>query len=252
MSSFITNFSSIGVTPKDTPDLKVKKSFLVFLAAFMSGGGLLWGTIALSYGLAQESMIPYGYVAISIINVGAFAFSKNFRLARFVQIFISLLLPFMFQWSLGGFFSSGLIMLWSILALVASPSFQSPKSSLIWLFLFLSLTIGSALYDDAFFQGKPEILPDQSLLFLTLNAAVISSIVYGLVIYYVSRNNAAQNEVRKSGEKMKMLYHSIKKKNRELEKTKADLEKSKSMLQGMTSKQIEINENLLKKSGMIK
>lgn len=250
--SFINSFSSVGVTPKDTPDLKAKKSFLVFLAAFMSGGGLLWGTIAISYGLVAESMIPYGYVAISILNIGAFSFSKNFRLARFVQILISLLLPFMFQWSLGGFFSSGLIMLWAILALVASPSFQSKRSSVIWLILFLGLTAASAIYDDTFYQSKPEILADHSLLFLALNAAVISSIVYGLVIYYVSRSDQAQEEVKKSGEKLRSLYANLKQKNAALEKAQKDLQVTKEKLQAMTSKQIQINEGLLKKSGMIK
>ncbi|MFK7953975.1 MAG: hypothetical protein AB8B73_14100 [Ekhidna sp.] len=250
--SVINNFSTIGVTPQDTPELKAKKSFLVFLAAFMSGGGLLWGTIAMYHGLIIESLIPYGYVVISLVNIVALSFFKNFGLARFVQILISLLLPFMFQWSLGGFFSSGLIMLWAILALVASPSFQSKRSSVIWLVLFLGLTAGSAIYDDSFYQSKPEILADHSLLFLTLNAAVISSIVYGLVIYYVSRSDQAQEEVKKSGEKLRMLYANIKQKNAALEKAQKELQATKDKLQAMTSKQIKINESLLKKSGMIK
>lgn len=104
------------------------------------------------------------------------------------------MLPFLFQWSLGGFFSSGVIMLWALLALVASPSFQTPKSSFIWLFLFLVFTTLSAVFQDYFYTLKPDILGDQSLLFVSLNAAVIGSIVFLLVIYFVQRSYVAQEE----------------------------------------------------------
>lgn len=124
---------------------------------------------------------------------------------------MSLLLPFVFQWALGGFFSSGLIMLWSLLALVASPSFQSAKSSIIWLVLYLLLTIISALYEDFFFAFKPAILADQSLLFISLNSAVVGAIVFALVVFFVERSNVAQKEANKANESLKeqqeLLFH---------------------------------------------
>ncbi len=160
----------------------------------MSGGGVLWGSISLANGLVFQSLIPYAYTVVSVFNLWYFHRSKDFGTVRFIQILISLLLPFFFQWVLGGFFSSGMIMLWALLALVASPSFQSPKSSVVWLLLFLFLTVVSAVFQDYFYSLKPDILPDQSLLFMTLNASVICAIVFGLVIYFVHQNNVAQEE----------------------------------------------------------
>ncbi len=186
--------SSLGHLPDDTADIRTKKSFLVYLAVFMSGGGVLWGSISLANGLVFQSLIPYAYTVVSVFNLWYFHRSKDFGTVRFIQILISLLLPFFFQWVLGGFFSSGMIMLWALLALVASPSFQSPKSSVVWLILFLFLTVVSAVFQDYFYSLKPDILPDQSLLFITLNASVICAIVFGLVIYFVHQNNVAQEE----------------------------------------------------------
>ncbi len=225
MKQFFINLSTIGHLANDDADAKVKKSFLVFLALFMSGGGLLWGTIALLNGLLYQSMIPYGYTVLSAFNLIYFKRSKNFSRVRFVQIFISLMLPFLFQWSLGGFFSSGLIMLWALLALVASPSFQTPKSSIIWLVLFIAFTIVSAVFQDFFYTLKPEILGDQSLLFISLNAGVIGSIVFFLVIYFVQRSNDAQIEIQKA--------------NQDLEGQKEELNSQKDVLQ---SALVETNE----------
>jgi methyl-accepting chemotaxis protein len=193
----------MGHLPGDDSDTRVKKSFLVYLALFMSGGGILWGTIAIAYGLVFQSLIPYAYTIISSGNLYYFNRSKNFRRVRFIQVLISLMLPFLFQWSLGGFFSSGLLMLWALLALVASPSFQSPKSSIIWLVFFLILTVISALFQDFFYTLKPDILKDQSLLFITLNAAVIGAIVFFLVVFFVQRSNDAQEEVKVANEDLK-------------------------------------------------
>lgn len=192
----VISLSTIGHLPDEDQEGKVKKSFLIYLALFMSGGGLLWGTIAIANGLTVQSLIPYGYTIITVFNLYYFWKSKNFESTRFVQIFISLILPFLFQWSLGGFFSSGALMLWSLLALVASPSFQSPKSSVIWLVMFVLLTTISAVFESFFYTLKPDILGDQSLLFIAVNATVIGSIIFFLVIYFVQRSNSAQEEIQ--------------------------------------------------------
>jgi hypothetical protein len=58
-------------------------------------------------GLYLQGLIPYGYVVLSVINFYTFHKSKNFKGARFFQVLISLLLPFAFQFVMGGFLASG-------------------------------------------------------------------------------------------------------------------------------------------------
>lgn len=256
MASVIQQYLSIGQTPSDIPAVKVRKSFLVFLATFMSCGGIIWGSIALAYGLVWQSFIPYGYVAISLVNILLFGMLKEFNFARSVQLFISLLLPFLFQWSLGGFFSSGLIMLWAILAVTSAPALGGVKFSLIWMGLYLVLGIASFNYDGFFVSNKPEILADQSLLFLTLNTLVISSIVFGLVIFYVGQSQKAQQEAQAINDKLKQVSIQLKKKNQqlataqdELKESNMKLEESKVNLERINEKQQHINHMLMKDQG---
>lgn len=233
MINWINSFSTIGHLPTDSTEIKIEKSFLVFLACFMSGGGVLWGTISIAHGLVLQSTIPYGYIVISVINMTYFKYSKNFRVVRFVQILNSLVLPFLFQWSLGGFFPSGIIMLWAILALVASLSFNDLKSSFIWLVLYLTGTIVSGYFDDYFLARKPVILEDQSVMFTVLNVAVISTIFFGLVLYFVLGN-------RKDRAKLALATQELEKLNTELQK---NLEEKQGIIHDLKKTQTKLIES---------
>lgn len=256
MSNVFQNYLSLGQGASDNPELKVRKSFLVFLATFMSCGGIIWGSIALFYGLVWQAMIPYGYVLVSLFNLIVFAYVKEFNFARSLQLFISLLLPFFFQWSLGGFFSSGLIMLWAILAVTSAPALGDVKFSFFWMLLYLLGGIVSFAFEDVFLSYKPDILQDQSLLFLVLNTTIISTIVFGLVIFYVNRSMRAQIEVQKINDKLKHVSIQLKKKNQQLavaqealKKSNRNLEGTKDNLERINEKQQQINLQLMKEQG---
>ena len=190
---------AIGHSPDDNEDVKLQKRFLICLALFMSVGGIIWGAITIFYDLYFQSVIPLGYVLLSCFNMLYFYFSKNYNRVRNFQIFISLILPFLFQWSLGGFQATGSIMLWSSLALIASLSFQRIKVTMIWLGLFIALTIFSAWIDPYLIDHmKPAILKDFSLLFTVLNITTIITIVFGLTVYLIYGLQSAQKKLRKN------------------------------------------------------
>lgn len=258
MTSAIKHFSSIGHKLGDSEEIKVQKSFLVFLATFMSLGGLVWGSLTMYYGILVPSLIPFGYVAISFVNIVAFKYSKNFRVARSIQVLISLILPFMFQASLGGFLPSGMVMLWSVLALLASLSFEKVGFALIWLALFVAGAITLYVYDDYFFQFKPAILSDVSLGFLALNAIIISSIIFALVYFFVLLSKEARVELEESNKMIRSLNTNLISKAKQLQKAQVALQASnqelmdsKEKLLEITTKQTEINENLLKQRGIL-
>jgi hypothetical protein len=202
MASILTGLSKIGHKQKDTEDIRIQKSFLVYLAIFMSVGGIVWGTVSVSYELYFQSIFPYGYVLVSIINMLIFYQTKNIKIVRFIQVLISLILPFAFQWSLGGFSASGIIMLWAILSLIASLSFQSIRTSINWLLVYIAMTIASAYFDDYAKALKPDVLPEGSVTFVVINLVLISSIVFGLVVFFVHRYRLAEVDLQKQKDQL--------------------------------------------------
>ena len=182
--SLLVRLGEIGNQPDHSEADRLKRRFLVYMGAFMAGGGLLWGTLAAAYQLWLPAVVPYGYTALTIVNLTLFWVSKRFAPVRFVQVLISLLLPFLFQWTLGGWVSSGAVMLWSMLAIVGAMTFSDARAVVGWLVVYVLLCALSALLDPVVqAQFAIGVSGTTSILFFAINIVVVSSLVFGLMIY---------------------------------------------------------------------
>ena len=106
----LLRLGAIADKPGDDDEQRLRHRLLIFGGLAMSGGGLLWGTLSVVFGLVLEAIVPYAYVVLTAVNLLVLKTTKRFGPARIVQIGASLLLPFAFQWALGGFMTSGAMM----------------------------------------------------------------------------------------------------------------------------------------------
>lgn len=148
----------------------------------MSGGGILWGSLCLGFNLHFQSAIPYGYTFLTFINLFFFNLYKNFTFAARFQVFMSLILPFLFQWLLGGFQETGVVMIWALLSLLGSMTFRNIKESVVWLALFVLLTIASG-FIEPYIIFLTVATTNVKTLFFIINITTVTLIVTGLMIY---------------------------------------------------------------------
>lgn len=197
LKTFIERIGDLGVEEKDDDLLKNKKRFLMYQSILMSFGGVLWGVICLTIDKPFQSIIPFGYIILTSINVFLFLRFRRFFLAHSFQTFISLLLPFFLQWSLGGFYESGGVGIWALLALASSLSYTNKNNSLLWLLAFLVLSIFSGIFDaefSSFFRiGKMQ--ESQAVVFVIMNTTIVSLLIFVLIIFYVDQNNSSYHKV---------------------------------------------------------
>lgn len=179
----ITKLGAIGNVSTNTAAERIHRSFLIYMSILMSFGGLTWGGLASYFDLFWPSLIPYGYVGFTIVNLTYFAFSKRFRFFHSLQVSMSISLPFIFQLSIGGFSASGAVMLWSLVPLVAIMTFSTKKSNIRWLIIYILGTLATGLLDFWVRPDQAEMLPDVSTLLFLLNIIMVSGIVCGLVIF---------------------------------------------------------------------
>ncbi|MBI3259810.1 MAG: hypothetical protein HYZ54_10105 [Ignavibacteriae bacterium] len=199
MKELIARISRIGIFPNDDDNTILKKQFLVYQGLAMSCGGLLWGIMLLAFNYPIQSIIPFGYTVITVFNFYFFNRKKNFVVCRNVQTTISLLLPFLLQWFLGGFIVSGGVMLWSILALTSSVSYQKAKTSVLWLIAFVVLVLFSLLFDSYFLKFFNMNVPESiSLVFLVVNILCVSIIVFLLVLYFTTMNTNNMEKLKQT------------------------------------------------------
>ena len=192
MNSFINKISSLGIYPSDKEDVVLQKRFLIYQGLLMSGGGIIWGTLALLFNREWQSLIPFGYAVITAANFTFFHYTRNFSVAKIVQTTISLLLPFMFQWVLGGFIASGGVMLWALIALATSINYQSNRTVVFWFLMYVLLTLFSGVFDDYFVAWiGPRDEVDYSIVTMVLNIVFISGIMLWLMNFMVRGKNDA-------------------------------------------------------------
>ena len=187
-TSSLEAFFAIGRTPEESPHDELSRRLLLAGGTLMSGGGLLWGTIAVASGATTSAAFPYGYIVVTAANFLVFALRRNFTVARIIQVLASLLLPFLFQWSLGGFTNSGAVMLWAMISIVGSLTFSAPRHAAGWLVLYCVLTVVSGGL-DASLRASNSLLVSENIrvMFFVTNIVIISAIVFGLTIYLTGR-----------------------------------------------------------------
>lgn len=182
----IALLASIADTPQDSEEKKRQHRFLIFIGSLMSVGGVLWGSIALASGLPFQAMIPFGYGMITVVNFSYLYYTKNFQIAQGIQLFISLMLPFLFQLVLGGFISSGAQVFWAITAILGAFTFKRNNTIIVWFLIYLILVGLSGLLDDEIVALDLVKVPtDISILFFTINISAVSIIIFILFYYFV-------------------------------------------------------------------
>ena len=204
MNRYLKQLADIGSQPADTEKQKLAKRFLIYTALLMSGGGIMWGAICLYLGLLLPSSIPFGYFLLTVVNLWYFSVSKQFRAARFIQISLSLLLPFFFQWMLGGFVSSGAVMLWAMISLLGSLTFQDARLTLRWFWAYLLLTVVSGVIDSHLKTYAPPSSSAIVALLFIVNILGVSVIVFGLMNFFVRSKELAHQELALKNEALEV------------------------------------------------
>src|SRR5438067_2313997 len=96
--------------PDDSDDDRASKRRLILLVLLFIPAGVLWGAAYLSLGFTRSGWIPLGYSLVSAASLGHFVATKRYRLFAWSQLLFILVLPFLLQWSLGGFVASSAVM----------------------------------------------------------------------------------------------------------------------------------------------
>ena len=140
--SMAQHISSKEIRPEmmDTQEDKLRKSLLIFAAAFMTLGVMLWLAIYWMMGINFSSNVPLAYQVISVGSLIYYMKTRNFKVLRFVQLNLFLFAPFIMQWSIGSSVTSSGVTLWALLAPIGALVVSGWRESIPWFFAYIVLT----------------------------------------------------------------------------------------------------------------
>ncbi len=191
MQYWVERLANAGSLPFDRPEERLRKAILVFLASLYCFAGILWGVSYFALGLPFAGSIPLIYSVLSGLSLFHFFRTKRYGIFRFSQLSLILLLPFLLQFSLGGFASSSTVMIWSILSPVGALMFAGTVRALPWFLSYLALMVVSGIVDGKLAPHITAIPPLIKIVFFIMNLGGVSTIFYVLLRYFVRERELA-------------------------------------------------------------
>ena len=198
-----------GSVPTDTPEERLRKSALVLSSLLITALAFIWvGTYA-ALGLWLAALIPLAYQVLSVAGLAFFVRTKRYDVYRAGQVALILVLPFLLQWSLGGFVESGAVALWAFVAPLGALVFYGPRPAIGWFAAFLGLVALSAAIDSGLPPPAEEIPSWLVLVFFALNIIGPSATTFGILEYFVHSRDRAHRLLSEEQERSERLLLSI-------------------------------------------
>jgi len=183
----------IGADRNDIEEVRLQKALMVAGSLMFTFAGALWGILYILLAEPLAGAIPISYAIISLISIVYFGITRRYRLFRFSQLGLILLLPFMLMIALGGFINSSGVIMWSLLSPIGALLFDEPLRALRWLVAYLGLVLLSGFIQPSVPNLNP-LPPAIITFFFVMNISAVSIIAITLLAYFVRQRNVYQEK----------------------------------------------------------
>jgi adenylate cyclase len=193
----LERLAEVGTLPSDSDELRLRKTVLTLSSILIASLSFVWVITYAALGLWVSAAIPLAYQLASAASIYTFARTRRYLLFRRSQLWMSLLLPFALQWSLGGFETSSAVSLWAFTAPLGALLFVGARQAVPWFAGFAGLVCVSGAIDSALSAGAPDIANGVVVAFLALNVLGVTTTAYVLLQYFVRARERAMSELER-------------------------------------------------------
>jgi guanylate cyclase len=207
ISKAIDRFVNLGARPTDTADERAYKATHLFMSGVTALVVPMWSVVYASLGLRLAAAIPLLYTALTSVGLVVVARTRRIELFRASQLTLWLVLPFLLQWSVGGFANSGAVAMWAVGApLLASLIGAIPRP---WLFGFIGLSVVSGLIDGRLAAAAATIPPGLKTTFFIINFIGLVFVIYVSLGFFIRERERTRRALDLEREKSERLLLNI-------------------------------------------
>jgi adenylate cyclase len=205
--SLLERLATKGVLPTDDEDERIRKATLTRVSTLISLVSIVWVGMYLILGEPLAAAIPFLYQVANLATLVYFLKTKRFAAFRTVQLTLMMLLPFLLQWSLGGFVVSGAVMVWAFLVPLGALVFSGLRAAIGWFLAYGTLTVLSGLLEGPL--GPSDMPGWARTTFFVLNIGTLSAITFYLFHYFISSRNEARAALGMEQERSERLLLNV-------------------------------------------
>jgi adenylate cyclase len=189
----LTAVAQIGSDPNDDDDLRLQKSLLVLSSFPFMAAGIAWGLMYYLFNEPLAGAIPFTYGLISLVSVLYFKRSHQYRIFRFSQLVLILLLPFFLMTALGGFVNGSAVILWSLICPLGAMLFDDHNKAPRW-FAAFGMLVALSAFLQPYLRVSNNLSPAVVAFFFVMNITVVGALVFMMVYYFVGQKNKFQQK----------------------------------------------------------
>jgi len=199
----IAELAEIVALPEDSGDERLRKATFLLSVGVTIFLGLAWGTAFVLLGYRLPAAVPLAYSILAAFSLALFIRTKRYPLFRSIHLLLMLVLPFLFQLSMGGFVASGGMVMWSFVAPIGALVLAGTRHGVPWFAAFVALVALSGFIDPR--VSGVEVPPGTVIIFFVLNISALSALVYLLLQYFMrglERTRAALEAEQENSERL--------------------------------------------------
>lgn len=183
--------ASAANDPDASASENTRRTTLVVSSVTVTALAIAWVATYLALERPLAAAIPFSYQVATAIGLLAVRRGRGYGLFRTSQIGLMTILPFVLQWTLGGYAASSAVSLWALVAALGAVFFLGAASAAPWFIAFAGLTILSAVLDPWLVGGAVPLPAAVGTAFFSLNVMGVAMTAYVMVQYFVRQREAA-------------------------------------------------------------
>lgn len=182
--------------PQDSEETKLEKFATFLVAGSCTLAGFIWTVMYyVIFGWGLIALLPVIFVIIVGTAMVISHVTKNQYYTIYSQIVCIIYIPTFIQWSIGGVFDSGLVVVWAFVGPICALMFFSIKRSIPWFVFYLLNLALTVIFNDFFSAQGQNVSLSLQLIFFFMNLGFASVVVFIFASYYA---NAAVREQKKA------------------------------------------------------
>ncbi|HVR79881.1 MAG TPA: adenylate/guanylate cyclase domain-containing protein [Acidimicrobiia bacterium] len=179
----IAELAEIVALPDDSQDERLRKATFLLSVGVTIILGLVWAAAFGFLGYRLPASVPLAYSILASLSLAFFIRTKRYPLFRSIHLSLMLILPFLFQLSMGGFVASGAMVMWSFMAPIGALVLAGTRHGVPWFVGFVAL-VGLSGFLDQSIPGV-EVSQGRVIAFFVFNISALSALVYLLLQYFM-------------------------------------------------------------------
>lgn len=180
-----TRVAHIGQSPDDDAQTRLRKTALVVASVTIAVFATAWTLVYLALDRPVSAAIPFTYQVATLIGLSWFARSRDMHAFGTLQVVLMLVLPFLLQWSLGGFENGSAVMIWAFAAPMGAMVFLGATAAWLTYAAFAGLTVVSGLIDPTLAAAAEPVPQAVQQIFFVLDMLGVSFVTFLVLISFV-------------------------------------------------------------------